>query len=253
MYRRPCDLVSQYNISHVTLRRWLKEGKLKGIKTPGGHNRYLFAEPEHEEDCRTKYVYCRVSSSKQKEDLQRQKASFEASHPNHQIITDIGSGLNYKRKGFLFLVDQVLSGRVEEIVVAYRDRLCRFSFELFQWLCAREGTTLVVQHQEEHSPEQELSEDLMSIVHVFSCKHHGMRRYRKGKDSASGTGDSSKTNSTTSQAAETLDEVCSADSQQSTASGQDRKAEAHEAPEEACGHSSRKRHRKDCEDEELSR
>ena len=153
------------------------------IKTSGGHNRYAFSpdaeEQQQEEDAtRVSYCYCRVSSSKQKKDLQRQKQAFKVSHPNHVILSDIGSGLNYKRKQYLFLVDQILSGRVQEVVIAHRDRLARFSFELFEWLCQRSGTELLVLDQQKHSSEREFSEDLLSIIHVFSCRHHGMRRYK---------------------------------------------------------------------------
>jgi hypothetical protein len=81
----------------------------------------------------------------------------------------------------LRLVDEILRGGVEEIVVSHKDRLCRFAFELFQWVCDQNNTSLVVQDQDIRSAEQELSEDLMAIVHVFSCRHHGMRRYGQVK------------------------------------------------------------------------
>ena len=104
---------------------------------------------------------------------------MQEAYPTHEVITDIGSGLNFKRKGLLRMVDDVMRGTVKEIVVSHRDRLCRFAFELIEHLCRRNGTRLVVKDQEIHSAEQELSEDLMAIVHVFSCRHHGMRRYQK--------------------------------------------------------------------------
>lgn len=184
MFTRPSDTVSKLSVSKQTLRRWAKQGKLSSIKTPGGHHRYnlaVFDEQQQQKETekqqsqpaissRQSFVYCRVSSSKQKDDLERQKKSFKDSHPNHTIITDIGSGLNYKRKGFLFLVDKILSDGVSELVVAHKDRLCRFSWDLIQWICTRQNTSLVVLNQEEHTHEQELSEDLMAIVHVFSCR-----------------------------------------------------------------------------------
>ena len=76
------------------------------------------------------------------------------------------------------MVDEVMRGDVEEIVVSHKDRLCRFAFELLEWICRKHNTALVVKDQEIRSAEQELSEDLMAIVHVFSCRHHGMRRYK---------------------------------------------------------------------------
>jgi len=179
---RPVDAAKQFGVSSGTLRRWEREGRITSIRTHGNHRRYddqelteaATSEPPAE---RKRYFYCRVSSSKQKDDLERQKQSSKETHPDHEVIADIGSGLNFKRKGLLRLVDEVLRGSVEEIVVSHRDRLCRFAFELIEHLCRRGDTRLVVKDQEIHSAESELSEDLMSIVHVFSCRHHGMRRY----------------------------------------------------------------------------
>jgi len=232
MFSRPTDVVAKYSVTKQTLRRWAKDGKLKSVKTPGGHNRYdlsTFTDQQQEKKqeqepikSRTAYVYCRVSSSKQKDDLQRQKESFQDSHPQHTIITDIGSGLNYKRKGFLLLVDKILSDSVSELVVAHKDRLCRFSWELFEWLCSRHRTNLVVLHQQEHSYEQELGEDLMAIVHVFSCRHHGLRRYNKRR--YSDTQSETTTHSSSSQDTEKMDDLCKTHIQQSTASGKEQES-----------------------------
>ncbi|CAM9957708.1 unnamed protein product, partial [Pylaiella littoralis] len=120
-----------------------------------------------------------VSSSKQKDDLKRQEESFRESHPDHEIIKDIGSGINFKRRGLLRMVDSILQGNVEEVVVAHKDRLCRFAFDFLEWICKRGDTNLVVQEQVIRSTEQELTEDLVAIIHVFSCKLHGSRRYKK--------------------------------------------------------------------------
>jgi len=183
---RPGDAAKKLGVSCNTLRRWEREGKISTVRTEGNHRRFdenLLPQRSTitvaREDDRKHYVYCRVSSSKQKDDLERQIKSFQQTHPEHEIISDVGSGLNFKRKGFLRMVDEIMRGLVEEVVVSHRDRLCRFAYEFFEWICQKHRTTLVVKDRVIRSAEQELSEDLMAIVHVFSCRHHGVRRYAK--------------------------------------------------------------------------
>ena len=182
---RPTDVARHLGVSVNTLRRWEREGRIQSVRTRGNHRRFFegaFTDPVPSPagasgTTRQRYAYCRVSSSKQKDDLERQIQSAQEAHPNHTIITDIGSGLNFKRKGLLRMVEHVMQGGVEEIVVSHKDRLCRFAFELLEWICRKHDTALVVKDHDIRSAEQELSEDLMAIVHVFSCRHHGMRRY----------------------------------------------------------------------------
>jgi putative resolvase len=123
-----------------------------------------------------KYIYCRVSSSNQKEDLQRQIDYLKERYPDHQIVKDIASGINFKRKGLNKIMARAIEGAVEEVVVAHRDRLCRIAFEHFEWLFEQYGVNLIVEDKQEHSSEKELSEDLFSLIHVFSARHYGLRR-----------------------------------------------------------------------------
>jgi predicted site-specific integrase-resolvase len=98
-------------------------------------------------------------------------------------MRDIGSGLNFKRKGLVSLLHDVADGRVEEIVVASRDRMARFGFELIEWICNKYATKLVVLEQnDDTSPESELATDLMSIINVFCCRRNGRRRYRESRN-----------------------------------------------------------------------
>ena len=184
MYVSPREIINKYNISKSTLRRWRLSGEIEFIPTKGNHFRYLESSiRQSSNDTRYKVYYCRVSSSKQKDDLERQKESAREEFPEHKIIQDIGSGLNLKRKGFLNMVDKILEGNIREVVVAHRDRLCRFAFDLLEWICKRSDCKLVVQSKIIKSSDQELTEDLMAIVHVFSCKFNGKRRYKSKKDS----------------------------------------------------------------------
>jgi predicted site-specific integrase-resolvase len=134
--------------------------------------------PEHKKtEAKTGAIYCRVSSGKQKDDLERQVQALQDKFPNHKVFKDICSGLKYKRKGLSRLLVLVQKGDIKEVVVAHKDRLARFGVELIQWIIERAGASLVILDQTADAPEQELTQDLMAIVHVFSCRLNGRRRY----------------------------------------------------------------------------
>jgi len=122
--------------------------------------------------------YARVSSQKQKSDLGRQEHFFKSEFPEHRIVSDIGSGINWKRKGLNSILELCMQGKVSEIVVAHRDRLCRFAFELLQTIFTMHNVKLIVLDKTEYkSREEELSDDIMSIIQVYSCRKNGARRY----------------------------------------------------------------------------
>lgn len=123
--------------------------------------------------------YCRVSTSKQKDDLLRQCENVELflktlNHP-YQIIKDIGSGINYNKKGLLQLLELICKNKVDTIYILYKDRLVRFGFELIKYVAELHNTQIVILDSEDKTKEQELVEDLMQIVTVFSCRLHGKR------------------------------------------------------------------------------
>lgn len=160
----------------ATLRRWAKDGKIRHLILPGGDHVYDVDSFLNTQE-RVKIVYARVSSKGQKDDLQNQILYLKERFPEHEVVSDFGSGLNFKRPGFVSILERVLSGSVSEVVVSHRDRLCRFGFELFERVCNLCGTSLVVCEPTSCSPEQELVRDLLSIVHVFSCRLYGLRKY----------------------------------------------------------------------------
>lgn len=121
--------------------------------------------------------YCRVSSGKQKDDLARQVAYMRQQFEDADIVQDVGSGLNFKRKGLQSILRRIMQGDKFTLIVAHRDRLCRFGTELFQFMLEQNGGELMVLDKSEVSPQQELTEDLLAILHVFSCRMHGLRRY----------------------------------------------------------------------------
>lgn len=171
-----------------TIRRWEREGKLTAKRLPSGHRYFdesdvrllLGGAP----DKKSIVVYCRVSSAGQKDDLASQVAAMQAyclagAIPVDEWVQEIGGGMNFKRKRFLSIVDRIQRGEIVKLVVAHKDRLMRFGFDLFSHIAAENGCEIVVANQESLSPQQEMVEDLMAIVHTFSCRLYGMRKYHK--------------------------------------------------------------------------
>ena len=179
-------------VTQQTLRNWDKVGKLKPSHTGKSGYRYYSQQQlqyylglKGENVVKRKVVgYCRVSSNKQKYDLERQienvKSYMIAKGYSFDVITDIGSGINYNKKGLNRLIDMVVASEVEKIVVLYKDRLLRFGYELIETLCSKYGTAIEVIDNTEKTEEQELVEDLVQIVTVLSCKLQG-RRANKAK------------------------------------------------------------------------
>jgi len=136
---------------------------------------------------RKRICYARVSSVKQSEDLERQVQDLQKEYPDHELVKDIGSGVNFSRKGFKALVESIIDGDIEELVISHKDRLTRFGYELIEQICKKFECTIVVQFKDErHSPEQELADDLLAITTVFVAKHNGLRageKKRKRKES----------------------------------------------------------------------
>lgn len=169
------------NVCRMTICNWVKEGKIDFITLPNGRRRYKIENIFKDNNKEIKYgiIYTRVSTGKQKDDLQRQIEYLQGKYPTYRLIKDIGSGINYKRRGFRSLVVAVLQGVVSEVVVAHKDRLCRFGFELIEFICQRYGTNIVVLNNKKSSKEEEMVQDLLSIITVFSCRSHGLRKYKQ--------------------------------------------------------------------------
>ena len=173
------------HISDKTLRIWAEEGKIGSIRTPSNIRRYNSKDikrilnggitpPEKQKIC-----YCRVSSPKQMDDLKRQEDFFRQKYPSHVLVTDIGSGINWKRKGLKTILEQSMQGNISEIVVAHRDRLCRFAFDLLEGIFSINGVKLLVLNEKNgESTSKDLADDIMSIVHIYSCREMGRRRYK---------------------------------------------------------------------------
>jgi len=172
-------------VTTQTLRNWDNSGKINTIKSPSGVRLYNLKDiqdiigVDNFVSQKKKIAYCRVSSKKQMDDLERQKNFFKHNYPNHELVTDIGSGINWKRKGFKTILDRAMSRDISEVMVAHRDRLCRFAFELIEWILEKNGIKLIVLDRNEGESENiELANDILSIIHVYSCRQMGRRRYK---------------------------------------------------------------------------
>lgn len=182
-------------VSVKTLQRWDADGRLKAERTASGRRVYtkaaldvLLRRPAPQTK-RVPIAYCRVSSAAQKPDLKNQRkalAQFCAARgvANVDFIEEVGGGMNLKRPKFVALMDRIEAREVSHLIIAHKDRLVRFGFPWFDRFCAEHGTDLLVLNDEELSPEQEMVQDLMTIVHCFSARLYGLRDYRKKLDEA---------------------------------------------------------------------
>jgi predicted site-specific integrase-resolvase len=170
-----------------TLQEWDRKGILKACRTPT--NRRYYTHEQYIQIAgsgikRQIVVYSRVSSAGQKEDLARQQEALREYCAQHgkvvdEWLQDMGSGLNYERKQFVRLMDMVETGQVGEIIIAHKDRLVRFGFEWFEGFCQRHGTMITITNAQAQSPEEEVTQDLLSILHSFSSRLYGLRKYKK--------------------------------------------------------------------------
>lgn len=179
--------------TNQTLRNWDKDGILKPHHVSESGYRYYSQEQlnhflglKQEVQLNKKTIgYCRVSSHKQKDDLERQidnvKTYMYAKGYSFEIISDIGSGINYNKKGLNQLIDMVTNSKVDKIVVLYKDRLIGFGFELIKNICNKYGTAIEIIDNTEKTEEQELVEDMIQIVTVFSARLQGKRANKAKK------------------------------------------------------------------------
>jgi excisionase family DNA binding protein len=173
-------------ISYSTLRRWTQNGKIKFHTLSSGQrtvdiSSYQEKDNPQEKTRKSILFYSRVSSSKQKDDLQRQKQYLEENYStqNQEIIhlQDIASGLNFKRKGLISLLERVQQGTIQCVVVASKDRLARFGFDLIEWICNQNNTPIVVLDKDTSTPSEDIGKDILSIIQIYCCKWNGKRRY----------------------------------------------------------------------------
>lgn len=178
-------------VSTDTLRRWEKANKIKSIRTTGGHRRYekkdlIKLKTFDTTEDKLTIAYCRVSSSDQKDDLQRQIENVSnyciANGYKFKVISDLGSGLNYNKKGLKELIELICSNSIERIVINYKDRLIRFGFEMVEHLCNIYNVKIeIINMTNDKTYEEELVDDVLSVITVFSARLYGSRSHKSKK------------------------------------------------------------------------
>ena len=186
---RVAKAAKHFGVSAGTVRRWCNTGRLQSYRTPGGQ-RVIDISPTDvpkPTNPSTIILYSRVSSTKQRDDLQRQQQYLRDNHkgqPEAEIVevSDVASGLNFKRPGLLKVLGRIQEGGVRLLVVASKDRLARFGFDLIEWLCREYNTEIMVLDNTNSTPTEELGKDLLSIIQIYCCKWNGSRRYKTQKN-----------------------------------------------------------------------
>lgn len=186
---KPKDFAELIGVSVKTLQRWDRDGILKANRTPTDRRYYTYDQYlqfkgiQVENDIRDTVIYARVSTRNQKDDLQNQ-VEFLKQFCNakgiivNQCIEDFGSGLNYNRKKWNKLLDEVMENKIKTIVISNKDRFIRFGYDWFEIFCEKFNTKIIIVNNETLSPNEELVQDIISILHVFSCKLYGLRKYK---------------------------------------------------------------------------
>ena len=171
-------------IHYLTLYKMANNNEIETIKIRNRQmynvNKYL-SKHEIEKNNKKKICYCRVSSNKQKEDLIRQVEYMRNKYPTYEIITDIGSGLNFNRTGLNKIIDMAINGEIEIVVVAYKDRLTRFGYDLIERMIKEysKGEIKIENKKEEETPTEEITKDIVAIMNVYVAKMNGLRKYKK--------------------------------------------------------------------------
>ena len=187
---KPKDFAELLGVSVKTLQRWDRDGILKANRTPTDRRYYTYEQYlqfkgiKTENDVRDVVIYARVSTKNQKDDLQNQ-VEFLKQFCNakgmivNQCIEDYGSGLNYNRKKWNQLLDEVMENKIKTIVISSKDRFIRFGYDWFEKFCEKFNTRIIIVNNEALSPNEELVQDIIAILHVFSCRLYGLRKYKK--------------------------------------------------------------------------
>ena len=186
---KPKDFAELLGVSVKTLQRWDRDGILKANRTPTDRRYYTYDQYlqfkgiQTENDIRDTVIYARVSTRNQKDDLQNQ-VEFLKQFCNakgiivNQCVEDFGSGLNYNRKKWNRLLDEVMTNKIKTIVISNKDRFIRFGYDWFEKFCEKFNTKIIIVNNETLSPNEELVQDIISILHVFSCRLYGFRKYK---------------------------------------------------------------------------
>lgn len=178
-YIPPQEAKRRFGFHPKSLNRWALEGKIDHITSPGGHYRYSVDSLEQltsGTDDRKIVLYARVSTHTQKEGLNSQIDYISRAYPQQKVIAETGSGMNFKRKKFIEIMDAVHRREIKLIVVAHKDRLVRFGFDFVEWFCNINNCSIEVLNASYKTPHAELMDDFMSVIKSFAYKHNDIKK-----------------------------------------------------------------------------
>jgi excisionase family DNA binding protein len=181
--KEACDILKiHYNTLYKMAENKLIDSVVIGHQRMYNVKKYLNEKGISQQlSTKRRICYCRVSSQKQKEDLTRQVEYMKKEYPYHEILIDIASGLNYERAGLKKLLTYAMDGELEEVVISFKDRLTRFGYEMIEWIIKEKsnGKIKVLNNNEEMTPTEEISKDIVAIMNVYTAKINGLRKYKK--------------------------------------------------------------------------
>jgi len=197
-YMKGSEASEYLGIHQRTLYQWEKKGLIETIRTDSNMRLYnvkkylknksisdesIDIDKLDEINGKLKIAYVRVSSEKQKDDLIRQKKLIKELYPNHLVVEDIGSGINFNKKGIKKIIDLAIEGKIKEVVVLHKDRLARIGFEIIEHLINKysNGKIIIISKKDRESPEEELAKDVLEVMNVFVARMNGLRKYKSIK------------------------------------------------------------------------
>jgi predicted site-specific integrase-resolvase len=182
-YLNTRDAKKILNITTKTLQNYDREGKIEVIRT--ATNRRMYNVNKYLEDnnltrlikeTKKNIIYCRVSSYDRKEDLERQVNFLSNLYKDYEIVKDIGSGINFKRKGLIYIIDLAINNKLNEVVITYKDRLCRIGYEMIEFILTKySNANINIINKVINDKNEEITKDLIEIITVYSSKLHGTR------------------------------------------------------------------------------
>lgn len=187
---KPNEFAKLLNVSVKTLQRWDRDKVLIANRTPTNRRYYTYDQYlefkglKTDNDERKTVIYARVSTRNQKDDLLSQ-VEFLKTYANakgvivDEIIQDYGSGLNYNRQKWNDMLNEIMENKIKTIIISHKDRFIRFGYDWYEKFCAKFNVKIVIVKNEKLSPHEELVQDIVSILHVFSCRLYGLRKYKK--------------------------------------------------------------------------
>ena len=185
--KKACEILK---IHPRTLYQWEEKGWIETKRTKGNQRLYNVKKyleennlinKENEEKERYNICYARVSTISQKNDLENQKQELKLKYPNYILIEDIGSGMNLNKRGILKIIDWAIEGKINKIVVCYKDRLTRFGYEFIEYIIKKysNGNIEILNKEEDLTDEQEVAMDIIQVLNIYTAEINGKRKYKK--------------------------------------------------------------------------